>query len=161
MSQLRGVKRNSHVFKDMSVEMATRGNVNSANEIRVKIHNWTNKYRQLHIICILIYTYKSFQKISLFTETKRNQLIPLLAARRLGNTIGKQIVSSAAIKALIWKQVSETKQKFVYQAFRWKTAIFLLTYKFMYIFFLLGQLYFFAFKICRFSDQPYSNASIA
>uniref|UniRef100_A0A034WXD0 Myb/SANT-like DNA-binding domain-containing protein n=1 Tax=Bactrocera dorsalis TaxID=27457 RepID=A0A034WXD0_BACDO len=29
----------------MSVEMATKGHVYSANEIRVKIHNLTNKYR--------------------------------------------------------------------------------------------------------------------
>ncbi|XP_018799259.1 PREDICTED: uncharacterized protein LOC108975322 isoform X2 [Bactrocera latifrons] len=45
LQQLRGVKRNSHVFKDKAAEMATKGHVYSANEIRVKIHNLTNKYR--------------------------------------------------------------------------------------------------------------------
>ncbi|XP_017470505.1 PREDICTED: myb/SANT-like DNA-binding domain-containing protein 1 [Rhagoletis zephyria] len=45
LPQLRGCKRNSHVYADMAVEMATRGFVFSANEIQVKIHNLTNKYR--------------------------------------------------------------------------------------------------------------------
>ncbi|XP_018794959.1 PREDICTED: uncharacterized protein LOC108972698 [Bactrocera latifrons] len=36
---------NKEVSKDMAAEMATKGHVYSANEIRVKIHNLTNKYR--------------------------------------------------------------------------------------------------------------------
>ncbi|XP_011195191.2 uncharacterized protein LOC105220452 isoform X2 [Zeugodacus cucurbitae] len=46
LPQLRGIKRNSHVYKDMSMEMAAKGFIYSANEIRVKIHNLTNKYRE-------------------------------------------------------------------------------------------------------------------
>ncbi|XP_036344992.1 myb/SANT-like DNA-binding domain-containing protein 1 [Rhagoletis pomonella] len=45
LPQLRGCKRNSHVYAGMAVEMATRGFLFSANEIKVNIHNLTNKYR--------------------------------------------------------------------------------------------------------------------
>ncbi|XP_053960430.1 uncharacterized protein LOC128864704 [Anastrepha ludens] len=45
LPQLRGRKRNTHVYADMAVKMATKGFVFSSREIKVKIDNLTNKYR--------------------------------------------------------------------------------------------------------------------
>ncbi|XP_054083203.1 uncharacterized protein LOC128920266 [Zeugodacus cucurbitae] len=50
----------------MSMEMATKGFIYSANEIRVKIHNLTNKYRDEKSI---LGSYKSFNLETLVEES--------------------------------------------------------------------------------------------
>lgn len=44
--QLRGTRRNSHVFSEMKAELESRQCFVSAGEIKVRIHNLTSKYRK-------------------------------------------------------------------------------------------------------------------
>ncbi|XP_014085103.3 uncharacterized protein [Bactrocera oleae] len=44
--QLRSTRKNSHIYEEMSREMNTAGHNYTATEIKIKIHNFTNKYRQ-------------------------------------------------------------------------------------------------------------------
>lgn len=45
IEQLRGTRKNSHIFSEMAYEFKERGHCFSATEIKIKIHNLTNKYR--------------------------------------------------------------------------------------------------------------------
>ncbi|XP_075170558.1 uncharacterized protein LOC142242991 [Haematobia irritans] len=43
--KLRGARKNSHIFEEMAQQMNQFGHHFSKEEVKIKIHNWSNKYR--------------------------------------------------------------------------------------------------------------------
>uniref|UniRef100_A0A034VTX9 Myb/SANT-like DNA-binding domain-containing protein 1 n=1 Tax=Bactrocera dorsalis TaxID=27457 RepID=A0A034VTX9_BACDO len=46
MPKLQSTRKNSHIYEEMSREMNTFGHNYTATEIKIKMHNFTNKYKQ-------------------------------------------------------------------------------------------------------------------